>query len=295
MRNYRTLRTIKTIAAQSIDNLLKPRHSGIVDNPYISGKLFPLEGDNGYYIMPLPQTVTLRPDDDAFPVPPKQLWEGYGNTPEEYLSSGRQNMQSMLDILHKANVHPEELPRVLEFGCASARMLRFFPLDSRRSEVWGVDIKAENIAWCQRNMSPPLFFTTITSAPHLPFEDNYFDMIYCGSVFTHISDLADAWLLELRRILKKGGHLYITIQDKHSVEVLLSRYPDSLWSKMIHNLDERTALLSKDYAYFSFGVDPWIQVFYDTEYLTSKWSRLMDMVSVTPEAYGWQTALLARK
>ena len=48
-------------------------------------------------------------------------------------------------------------------------------------------------------------FATVTTAPHLPFADGYFDFAYCSSVFTHISDLADAWLLELRRIVRSGG------------------------------------------------------------------------------------------
>ena len=86
----------------------------------------------------------------------------------------------------------------------------------------GVDINAKHINWCQLNLGPPFFFATTTTAPHLPFEDGYFDLIYSGSVFTHISDLADAWLLELRRIVRKGGYLYITIHDKRTVEVLLT-------------------------------------------------------------------------
>jgi len=45
----------------------------------------------------------------------------------------------------------------------------------------------------------------------LPFEDSSFDLVYCGSVFTHVSDLADAWFLELRRILRKGGYAYINL------------------------------------------------------------------------------------
>jgi len=44
--------------------------------------------------------------------------------------------------------------------------------------------------WCQQRMSPLFKFATTTSFPHLPFEDGYFDFVYAGSVFTHITDLA---------------------------------------------------------------------------------------------------------
>jgi len=36
------------------------------------------------------------------------------------------------------------------------------------------------------------------------------------------------------------------------------------------------------------------QVCYDIDYLTDKWSRWVDVVSVTQRAYGYQTGLLFR-
>jgi SAM-dependent methyltransferase len=69
-----------------------------------------------------------------------------------------------------------------------------------------------------------MLFATGTTAPHVPFEDRTFDLIYCGSVFTHISELAEAWLLELRRILRPGGYVYVTIHTRHTIDLLLTRY-----------------------------------------------------------------------
>ena len=88
-------------------------------------------------------------------------------------------------ILRKAGNPAEDLLKVLDFGCAAGRLLRFYPNTPGKSELWGVDINARYIGWCQNNLSPPFLFATITTAPHLPFEDNYFDLIYCGSVFAH--------------------------------------------------------------------------------------------------------------
>ena len=58
-----------------------------------------------------------------------------------------------------------------------------------------------------------------TILPYLPFEDRYFDVIYAGSVFTHIDDFAQTWFLELRRVLRAGGTLYVTIHDRHSIQL----------------------------------------------------------------------------
>ena len=196
-------------------------------------------------------------------------------------------------------------------------MLRFYPRQAGKSELWGVDINARYINWCQNNLSPPMRFVTITTVPHLPFEDNYFDLVYCGSVFTHITDLADAWLLEVRRVLRKGAYAYVTIQDKTSMAILLSqvqrddrglpeadRTADKIDGEpgtssegihLIHEFDKTVDLSSQDYATFSFLSDPQADIFYDTAYLTDKWSLFMDIVSVTPQAYGASTAVLCRK
>jgi SAM-dependent methyltransferase len=226
----------------------------------------------------------------------------------------------MQRILVDAGAAAEGLTPVLDLGCAADRMLRFYPHRTGTSELWGVDINARYIRyinWCQINLSPPLRFATVTTVPHLPFEDNYFDLVYCGSVFTHITDLADAWLLEVRRVLRRGGYAYVTIQDKSSMAILLSRYNATIAGlpeaertadkidgepgtssegiHLIHEFDKTVDLSSLDYATFSFSCDPDANIFYDVAYLTDKWSRFIEIVSVTPQAYGCQTTLLCRK
>lgn len=271
----------------------------IILNPYISGKLIPLQATKAYSIITHLGSPDVRISNGTLPVPPKELWEGYGDTEADYLSCGRQDMASMLENLKVVGESPQALSRVLDLGCAAGRMLRFYPYIEGKSEIWGVDIKAKHICWCQQHLSPPLFFATTTTMPHLPFEDNYFDLVYCGSVFTHISDLADAWFLELRRILRKGGYAYITIHDKHTIELLLTKYKDRkdyhFLIDMIRRLDKETSVLSQDYAYFSIGSEPKTQVFYDVDYLVKKWSQLAKVLSVTPEAHDYQTALLFQK
>jgi SAM-dependent methyltransferase len=271
----------------------------IILNPYISGKLIPLQATKAYSIITHLGSPAVRVSNGTLPVPPKELWEGYGDTETDYLSCGHQDMASMLDNLRVVGESPQALLRVLELGCAAGRMLRFYPYIEGKSEIWGVDIKAKHICWCQQHLSPPFSFATTTTMPHLPFEDNYFDLVYCGSVFTHISDLADAWFLELRRILRKGGYAYITIHDKHTIELLLTKYKDRkdyhFLIDMIRRLDKETSVLSQDYAYFSIGSEPKTQVFYDVDYLVKKWSQLAKVLSVTPEAHDYQTALLFQK
>jgi len=299
---------------KAIHQFVKPER--IIQNPFVAGKVFPLQEEGDYYILekPLPNlqnklaagaspanaSATYAPAADtailAAPVPPPELRMGYGDTEEGFLASGREHVGQMLEILAQAGEDSRSLSKVLELGCATARMLRFYPYHEGESELWGVDIMARNIAWCQQHLSPPLRFATTTTAPHLPFEDNYFDLVYCGSVFTHVSDLADAWFLELRRVLRPGGYMYITIHDRNSIDILLKDYrQSSTLVPLLEEMDTKTSILSKEYASFSVNSDPYSQVFYDADYIIGKWSQFAGFVSKTENAYGYQTALVFQK
>jgi len=181
--------------------------------------------------------------------------------------------------------------RVLELGCAAGRMIRWLGDVADRCEIWGTDISAAHVYWCKQHMSPPFNFFITTTAPHLPFGDDYFDVIYAGSVFTHIDDLADAWLLELRRVLKPGGRLYITIHDQDTIRVL-SNEPYDLSKTLFCRKD---FFENNDFEMFTIGRFMRSQVFYDSEYLKRTLAPFFECVSLTPEAYGFQTGMLLKK
>jgi SAM-dependent methyltransferase len=265
----------------------------VLSNPYIAGKLQPLMAEDDYAVLTRPAPPQL---DGELPTPPRELWERWADTLENYLEAGRVDMERMLRILAGAGVSDESQARVLDFGCAEGRMLRFFPRRPE-SELWGVDINAQRVAWAQQHLPPPFRVLTTTTAPHLPFPDAYFDLIYCHSVFTHISDLADAWFLELLRILRPGGHIYLTIHDEHTVELLLGRYRDANAhvAEAVQHLGEQTDVLSKEWIYFAILADPGANVFYNSQSLVDKWSRFADCVEIRPEAAEYQTAVVFRK
>jgi SAM-dependent methyltransferase len=269
---------------------------GIISNRYIAGKLLPLAPEKRYVVLTKPEPSAVG--DDGLPIPPPELWQRWSTTAEEYLIAGSRDAASILATLAQIGVAAERLPRVLDFGCAEGRVLRFFPR-KEDSVRWGVDINAERIAWAQQHLSPPFLFATTTTAPHLPFEDGYFDLVYALSVFTHISDLADAWFLELLRVLRPNGYIWLTIHDRHSVELLLGRHAeDSAYRPMVEiarQLDAETSQLEREWVYFTILADPGAQVFHDADYLVGRWSRLADCLAVQPEATGYQTALVFRK
>ncbi|MBR1157441.1 class I SAM-dependent methyltransferase [Bradyrhizobium sp. JYMT SZCCT0428] len=262
------------------------------DRPGVSARFIPLpRRDNVSFVSP-------SAPNNHLPVPPRHLWEGYAETEAEYLKCGQDDVAQMLGILNEVEQRPVALERVLDLGCASGRMLRFVPREET-SEHWGLDINAAHIEWCQQNLNPPMLFATNTTAPHLPFEDNQFDLLYCGSVFTHISELAEAWLLEVRRVLRPSGYAYITIHTRQTIDLLRTKYRDNpLFADFLAEID--SALVShepegREWSIFTVGTDPFSQVFYDVPSLERRWGRVMPVLAVVEKAHDHQAAVVMRK
>jgi SAM-dependent methyltransferase len=274
---------------------LQPLASAAVfGTPQIVAKVIPYAGDAGAYVIPRVRHEQPR-DLEALPVPPPDLWEGYGGSPEEYLHGGRSHTAMMRDIMKKSGFPLEPGQRILDFGCASGRMIRFLDDLARGGEVWGADINEAHIYWCQQNLSPPFKFVNTATFPHLPFEDRYFDFIYAGSVFTHISELADAWLLELKRITRPGGRLFLSVHDRHFLELLFNTLPDAWLTTIVRGFDEQTHFIESDFAVATVSRSPFAQVFYDLHYLCERWGQFLKVVSVHPQGYGVQTVVLLEK
>ena len=217
------------------------------------------------------------------PVPPRELWLGYN-----YLAHGAQHVAKMFELLAATGFDLPDGGRVLDLGCGAGRMIRHLRSLAERCEIWGTDISAAHIAWCRQHLSPPFHFATTTKVPHLPYKDESFDLIYCGSVFTHIDDLAEAWLLELHRIVKPGGRLYVTIHDKHSIELLTAgayRFSSAIFDR--HPNFER--FRGEDFGMFALGRDNLSQVFYDGGFFRHMAEATFEVLSVTEEAYFYQT------
>ena len=109
--------------------------------------------------------------------------------------------------------------RVLDFGCGCGRTFRWL-LPKYSGEFHGVDVDTEAIDWCNQHLHPGHFLACAPDPP-LPYPADYFDVVYCFSVFTHLNEsMQDAWLTELNRILKPEGVLLLTIFSEHAREGL---------------------------------------------------------------------------
>jgi SAM-dependent methyltransferase len=162
---------------------------------------------------------------DGLPVPPQRLIVRAGATPgrdpvEQYLALGAAGKR-MLELM-VASVAGENWfdgRRILDFGCGAGQTLRQFAVDGTAAELWGCDVDADSVAWLERNLSPPLNLFAVGDGVWLPKPDEYFDLVYAFSVFTHLVADWAAWALELHRVLGPDGLLVVSFLGEGMIEL----------------------------------------------------------------------------
>lgn len=103
--------------------------------------------------------------------------------------------------------------RILDWGCGPGRIIRHLPnVIGKGCEFFGTDYNEKSIDWCSKNLTAIQFNKNSLKA-QLPYEDNYMDVIYGLSIFTHLSEpLHYDWYNELYRVLKPNGIMFLTTQ-----------------------------------------------------------------------------------
>jgi len=266
-------------------------HMRTIANSGLYVQSFPSE--DAYCIKSGNRTANL-PKGEKLPIPPKGLRLGYGPDDQAYVSGGERHVIDMTRLLEDKGFSVAGAKRILEFGCAAGRMISHLPQIAPNAELWGVDIRAQHIRWCVENLTPAIHFATTTTVAHLPFEDRYFDLIFCGSVFTHIEDIQESWLLELGRILRPSGKLYITIHDEHTVRLLDADHRNTRLAK---RMQEQPIYCSdkNDFDMIVIGRGAASQVFYNSRYFQFIIPPIFRWISLTPETYGYQSAVILEK
>jgi SAM-dependent methyltransferase len=272
---------------------LKHAYTVLASRHFASTQYIPAGHGSSCLVVPKELPADQPMAEDGLPLPPPHLLEGY-RPKGDFIPQGQLHMGKFLDLAKADGASLGPGSRFLDFGCGSGRLTRHLRRYAEAGEVWGVDVRAEHISWCNQALSPPLHFATTTLIPHLPFEDRYFDLITAGSVFSHIDDMADAWLLELKRILAPGGRLVLTIHDNNTIQILDGPDKDDYFAKLLsgyapYQQAKHTAgMISVERGLYS-------QVFYDLDFFREKASSIFEVGSITPGAYGRQTALVLRR
>jgi ubiquinone/menaquinone biosynthesis C-methylase UbiE len=91
--------------------------------------------------------------------------------------------------------------RVLDVGCGDGSFLMMLKDSPSAPELYGMDISEEAILTASRKGIRA--YCLDVDREQLPFEDEFFEGIFCGEVIEHLYD-PDHLLDEVHRVLKKN-------------------------------------------------------------------------------------------
>lgn len=148
---------------------------------------------------------------DELPLPPDVLRLMVAGTDdaEWFLTAGGRAAESLTAVLAKAGVALHQCRNILDFGCGCGRVIRH--LRHLPADLHGCDTNPVAVDWCDENLPFGRFAVNALESP-LEYDAESFDLVYALSVFTHLPrDLQSWWMRELRRVLKPGGVLVLSL------------------------------------------------------------------------------------
>lgn len=140
-----------------------------------------------------------------------------GDDRESFYKSGQQSVRDIEAVLSVIGREMGSYETILDFGAGCGRIMLWLEKLAASSSLHGVDIDKRAIEYSQRTF-PYATFKVNQPLPPLDYPDATFDLVYNHSVFTHIDEqYQDAWLAELHRVTKPGGHLVLSIHGEEAL------------------------------------------------------------------------------
>lgn len=244
---------------------------------------------------------------DQAPIPAKSDREGYwGNDHVSYWLSGYSNWRIYERLYGRYRYPLRKGESFFELGCATGRILRHAIFQEKGLSVYGCDLNARHVDWMQQFLPKTAHIFQNSVLPILPLEDNSIDMAVAASVFTHIDDLESAWLMEMRRIMKRGGIFFATIMSDFywfkcsNIPAYISVSEQMLTCESEFPISRemfKTPMPQKRIVLRNKGPQDCynVHVFHNLEYIKEIWQLYFQIVDIIEAGEGMQDIVVLRK
>lgn len=180
-------------------------------------------------------TRTISPADEMF-----------GGNEEHYFNVGESALRCIQRGLSIAGVRREEVRRILDLPCGHGRVLRFIKAAFPVAHLTACDLNRDGVEFCARTFGAEPVQSHVNPEA-VPLTGDY-DLIWCGSLLTHLpAATAAAFLRLFHRLLAPRGLLVLTLHGRHYVELL------STGKRTCDLAPEQIAALLADYRHAGFG------------------------------------------
>ncbi|MEV4398762.1 class I SAM-dependent methyltransferase [Nonomuraea sp. NPDC049607] len=141
-----------------------------------------------------------------------RMAEGYTTENETSLTNAYYERPAMLELA--GNVTGR---RILDAGCGSGPL--FSALRDRGATVTGVDASAGMLEQARQRLGADADLQVADLADPLPFPDEAFDDVIASLVLHYLEDWGPT-LAELRRVLKPGGRLLVSVHHPFGITLM---------------------------------------------------------------------------
>ena len=120
----------------------------------------------------LPFVRTISPDD----------WMARGTTPDGYF---RRGYDALRLIVGAVDARGQEPSRILDFGCGHGGVARMLRARFPQATITGQDVSPDWLAWCEAHLGIATQ-VSLERIRDVTLPPQAYDLIWVGSVFTHI-------------------------------------------------------------------------------------------------------------
>jgi SAM-dependent methyltransferase len=156
----------------------------------------------------------------------------------QYFRCGRSAVESIHRALDAASIPPARIKRILDLPCGHGRVLRYLRAAFPEAAISACDLLREGVDFCASTFGATAIYSC-DEPEAIPLERAGFDLIWVGSLFTHLdAPLWPRFLAALRNALCPGGLLVFSAHGREAYQ----RVVGGMWIDLISHR-RRTQLL----------------------------------------------------
>lgn len=208
----------------------------------------------------------------------------YHGNERYYFECGASALAAIEDALAVAGVAPNQVRTILDYACGFGRVLRWLKVAFPSAELGAIDIDETALEFVKNVLAVRTQNADISLSTRL---DSSFDLIWCGSLVTHLSETDSSALLKyLASHLNNGGLLAFTTHGPYVARRVRS-------GEKLYGLeaDEAEALLAQyDSSDYGFGVYPKRRGYGISACKVSRMMEIIEAAGMSPVYYrekGW--------
>jgi SAM-dependent methyltransferase len=157
---------------------------------------------------------------------------------EHYFDCGRSALECIEKALVIASIPPKRIKRILDLPCGHGRVLRHLKAAFPEAEIAACDLLRDGVDFCSSTFGATAIYSS-DEPEAIPLKPESFDLIWVGSLFTHLdAPLWSRFLAVLRNALCSGGVLVFSTHGRDAYQRMLG----GMWNNSLSHR-RRTVML----------------------------------------------------